>query len=197
MSQRNTKTTWDFSGGTKAIWIPNPLCIGWRMKVGICLGQLHPPAAPTLDSSIWHRRVMESSAKSLSSLSREAFYIDEGLTSVWSPTEAVHVVKEARAFCKTGNLRLHKFMSNNKEVTATIPPEKCAETKDLDMAFLRTSHWMSTWSSVVRWSRWFQVRVVVKKNPLTRRGVLSTVASVYDPLGFVAPFLQTDTSGTM
>ncbi|KAJ8369662.1 hypothetical protein SKAU_G00096900 [Synaphobranchus kaupii] len=35
----------------------------------------------------------------------------------------------------------------------------------------------------------FQFHVVVKENPLTRRGVLSTVASVYNPLGFVAPFI--------
>ncbi|XP_051519046.1 uncharacterized protein LOC127420658 [Myxocyprinus asiaticus] len=32
-------------------------------------------------------------------------------------------------------------------------------------------------------------RVLVKEQPLTRRGILSTMASVYDPLGFAAPFI--------
>ncbi|KAL7841024.1 hypothetical protein SRHO_G00247150 [Serrasalmus rhombeus] len=44
----------------------------------------------------------------------------------------------------------------------------------------------------VRWcvfSDDFQFRVTVKEHPMTRRGVLSTAASVYDPLGFVAPFI--------
>lgn len=35
----------------------------------------------------------------------------------------------------------------------------------------------------------FQFRVVVKEHPFTRRGVLSTVASICDPFGFVTPFI--------
>lgn len=34
-----------------------------------------------------------------------------------------------------------------------------------------------------------QFRVKVKEKPPTRRGILSLVSSVYDPLGFAGPFL--------
>lgn len=33
----------------------------------------------------------------------------------------------------------------------------------------------------------FQFRITLKERPLTRRGILSTILSVYDPLGFLAP----------
>ena len=35
----------------------------------------------------------------------------------------------------------------------------------------------------------FNFRITLKDQPPTRRGILSTVASMYDPLGFVAPFV--------
>ncbi|KAK0134384.1 hypothetical protein N1851_030041 [Merluccius polli] len=118
------------------------------------------------------------------------FYVDDGLSSVESNDQAIQLVKEARELCSSGKLRLHKFISNSKEVIATIPKEECAEAaNNLDMAFgeLHMERVLG-----VQWcvaSDEFQFRVVVKENPLTRRGVLSTVASVYDPLGFVAPFI--------
>ncbi len=72
---------------------------------------------------------------------------------------------------------------------ATIPEKECATVKDLDMALSLPQmeralgvEWCITSDS-------FKFRVQVKPNPLTRRGVLSTMASVYDPLGFMAPFV--------
>lgn len=85
---------------------------------------------------------------------------------------------------------LHKFISNSREVPATIPKEECAEAaKDKDMALRKLCMERALG---VQWCLAldeFQFRVVVKKNPPTRRTLLSTVASVYDPPGFVAPFI--------
>ena len=118
------------------------------------------------------------------------FYVDDGLASVTSQEQAIQLVKEARELCSTGKLRLHKFISTSEEVMATIPKEECvAAAKDLDMAL--GEHHVER-ALGIQWcvtSDEFQFRVVVKQNPLTRRGVLSTVASIFDPLGFVAPFI--------
>ena len=35
----------------------------------------------------------------------------------------------------------------------------------------------------------FKFKVNMKEKPKTRRDMLSTLSSVYDPLGFVAPFI--------
>lgn len=35
----------------------------------------------------------------------------------------------------------------------------------------------------------FQFRITLNDRPFTRGGVLSTLSSVYDPLGFIAPFI--------
>lgn len=44
----------------------------------------------------------------------------------------------------------------------------------------------------MRWDGFVSIsNYTLKDRPLTRRGVLATVSSIYDPLGFVAPILLT------
>ncbi|CAM4729270.1 unnamed protein product [Leuciscus chuanchicus] len=63
------------------------------------------------------------------------FYVDDGLTSLDSEEEAIELVREARDLCSNGKLHLHKFITNNKRVLATIPKQGLAEVAtDLDMA---------------------------------------------------------------
>ncbi|XP_026051006.1 uncharacterized protein LOC113037895 [Carassius auratus] len=118
------------------------------------------------------------------------FYVDDGVTSVETVEKAIQLAKEARELCIKGSLRLHKFVSNDNTVLQSIPASERAvnfETKDLtfnDMPLERALgiHWNIQSDS-------FQFHIPLKGQPTTRRGILSTVASIYDPLGFVAPYV--------
>ena len=93
-------------------------------------------------------------------------------------------------FRSKAGLRLHKFSSNKKEVIQAVALEDCAKgLQELDLVcdplpIERTLGIM--WCAE---SDTFQFRIVIQDRSLTRRGILTTVCSVYDPLGFVAPLI--------
>ena len=145
----------------------NPLV--YRMRVHL-FGAASSPGCSNFGlkrlASQDHGRFSEESIKFI----QRSFYVDDGLISVWTPAEAIHLVEESRNLCRTGNLRLHKFVSNNKEVIDAIPLAERAQAKDLDMA-LEDPHIERALG--VQWcvkADEFQFRVIVKENPLTRRG---------------------------
>lgn len=87
-----------------------------------------------------------------------------------------------------GGLRLHKFLSNSKSVLESIPPSECAiEVKALELALNELERALG-----IHWhieSDTLRFLIFLKDQPATRRGILSTIASVFDPLGLIAPFL--------
>lgn len=121
---------------------------------------------------------------------KENFYVDDGLKSVPTVPEAIKLIKNGTEMCMRGGFRLHKFTSNSKEVVESIPEALLAkEIKDIDLNcdLLPPERVLG-----VEWNienDAFKFRITLKDKPLTRRGILSTVSSVYDPLGFAAPFL--------
>ena len=108
-------------------------------------------------------------------------------SSAWS--QAVVLIQGSREICKKGGLCLHKFVSNDRSVIETVPESERATDISLNLP----SEQLSIERVLgVQWSvelDCFDFSIVVKDQPLTRRGLLSTVASVYDPLGFLAPLV--------
>ena len=119
-----------------------------------------------------------------------SYYVDDGLKSLPSDSEAIDMICKTKEMCSKGGLHLHKFISNSKFVIEQITPEDRAKgIKDLD---LLQDKLPVERALGIQWcveSDTFQFRLVLNDRPLTRRGILSTINSVYDPLGFLAPVL--------
>ena len=89
-----------------------------------------------------------------------------------------------------GGFKLGKFVSNRREVLVTVPQEERAQ--DVRTLDLTTDHLPVERALGVQWaveSDTLGFRIILRDKPFTRRGILSTTCSVYDPLGIAAPFL--------
>ncbi|KAL0162344.1 hypothetical protein M9458_041740, partial [Cirrhinus mrigala] len=87
------------------------------------------------------------------------FYVDDALKSFSTEEEAISVLGRAQKMLAASNLRLHKMASNRPAVIEAFPFEdRAKDVSSMDLF-----------------------------RPFTRRGVLSTVNSLYDPLGFLTP----------
>ncbi|KXJ08416.1 hypothetical protein AC249_AIPGENE11244 [Exaiptasia diaphana] len=116
-------------------------------------------------------------------------YVDACLRSVEDKSSAIEQVKNVKQICAKGGFNLTKFVCNDREVLESIPKEqrsKDVKTLDLQHDVLPLERALG-----VQWcveSDKLGFCVTISEKPLTRRGILSSVASIYDPLGIVAPF---------
>ena len=123
---------------------------------------------------------------------KKNFYVDDGLTSVPSPEDALHLIATSRALCKSRGFNLTKFISNSEEVVNNLPTEIRAEgVRNIDF---QSDSLPVERALGVQWcveSDALQFRITLQDKPATRRGLLSTVSSIFDPLGLISPFLLT------
>ncbi|PIK56556.1 hypothetical protein BSL78_06524 [Apostichopus japonicus] len=116
------------------------------------------------------------------------FYVDDGLTSVSTAKEAIDLLTNTRKMLAESNLNLHKIASNNRDVMEAFEPvDRAKDLQDIDL----TNDPLPTQRSLgILWNLKtdaFAFKVSCEDKSFTHRGILSTVNSLYDPLGLVAP----------
>ncbi|XP_006819072.1 uncharacterized protein LOC102802310 [Saccoglossus kowalevskii] len=118
------------------------------------------------------------------------FYVDDCLLSTSSESKAVTLVHDLIEACQRGGFHLTKWTSNSREVLKSIPQkERVEDVKQLNLDYDDLTveralgvHWSAEQDTL-------SYKTVIQERPFNRRGILSVVSSVYDPLGLVGPFV--------
>ena len=127
-----------------------------------------------------------SSHKCASDIMQTGFYVDDGLISLSSDEEVIDLIDKTVSLCSKGGLDLHKFSSNSKFVMQYVS-ERYDSKLSTDLPVLTVERLLRVVWCVE--SDTLQFRNLMDPKQFTRRGIISTVSSIYDPLGFVGPFL--------
>ena len=108
--------------------------------------------------------------------------MDDCLRSVSTEAKAKEQINGLRQACGKGGFRLTKFICNRRSVLESIPEEK--QSKDVKTLDLNYDDLPIERALGVQWcveSDTFKFRITVKDKPVTRRGILPIVSSIYDP----------------
>ena len=118
------------------------------------------------------------------------FYFEDLLKSKPDAQSAISLIKAVTKMCKAGEFKLGKFISNDTMVLKSLQKDQRRKgVKDADPSSGKLSVERALG---VQWNidkDTFGFKIATEEKPLTRRRLLSTLSSVYDPLGFAALFI--------
>ena len=120
---------------------------------------------------------------------RRNFYVDDYLYSDESEKATIQRTPGVRSACAHGVFNLGKFVCHRRKVLVAIPHDERAQNV---RTLVPTSNYLPVERALgVHWaveSDTLGFGIVLKDKPFTRRGILSSICSVYDPLEIAAPF---------
>ena len=107
-----------------------------------------------------------------------------------SEEEALELITSVKKVCKQGGLHLHKFLSNSTKIMNAIhSSERTAGATNVSLCEEKLS---AERALGIQWeveTDMFTFSTKLNECAATRRGILSAVSSIYDPLGFISPFI--------
>ena len=118
------------------------------------------------------------------------FYVDDCLKAVNTIRIAVPLVYQVTQLLSLRGFHLTKFVSNSSELMNRIPKEEWGRsftTLNINVDELPTERALGMLWNIASYR--LGIDVQIRNHPRTKRGVLSTLSIVYDPLGLASPFV--------
>ena len=116
------------------------------------------------------------------------FYVDDLMSGCSSEEEAINVSKQLMILLQKGGFELRKWTSNNRRFLETIPPEYREHSESHEIGMENAIKALGiTWNPN---TDNFELKPYFRttyNHPMTKRSVLSDIASMFDPLGWLAP----------
>jgi len=125
-------------------------------------------------------------AETIDTINRN-FNVDDCLKSVTSTDEAMQLVDQLPALLRRGGFRLTKWLSNRREVLASVPKSPSVKSLNLDLEKIPIDRALG-----MQWDteqNTFSFRTTQDVTANTRRSILSVVSSLYDPFGLATPMI--------
>ena len=117
-----------------------------------------------------------------------SFYVDDCLQSVATEEEAILQVQELGQLLGRRGFTIRKWVANSPRVLESVPEaDRSKQVRERSIDSPLEERALGVYWSVE--SDCFSYKVREMEKPLTKRGLLSMLSSVYDPLGFAGPFI--------
>ncbi|XP_044760862.1 uncharacterized protein LOC123318310 [Coccinella septempunctata] len=118
----------------------------------------------------------------------DEIYVDDILTGCSSESEALELRQQVQDLLMAGGFELRKWASNHSSLLDGIPPDHCRKSSSINPLLLDREPSLKIlglgWNPT---SDHFFYSVRLTSATVTKRTVLSQLARIFDPLGWLAP----------
>ena len=161
--------------------IDSPCCANWALR-SFATDLDGIPQVPAFED------LTEKNKERVTEAVTEEFYMDDFLSSFDGVDEAKETCRNLKDVVGGRHFRLTKWLSNDPQFLESMAEEdRSPKITSHDLNKLPHERTLGVW-----WdpgSDQFFFKVKMKEHQKTKRGLLSFLSSIYDPLGFLAPLL--------
>ncbi|XP_064650007.1 uncharacterized protein LOC135501694 [Lineus longissimus] len=137
-----------------------------------------------------HARKYKSQYPLASETVLKSTYMDDSMDSVQDDKSGIELYKQLNKLWGIAGMDARKYLSNSPKVLAEIPMEDRASQISLDGGELPSVKTLGVMWKAEEDIFTFEPKPVEDDFKLTKRNFLRKIAAVFDPLGFIAPYVM-------